>query len=408
VTSRVDVAVLGAGPYGISCAAYLRAAGAETIVLGKPMSFWRQRMPAGMLLRSRRRSSHIADPDGSLSIDAFEAETGRSTPEPIPVEEFIDYALWYQDRVVPDVDAREVLGVLREPEGFRLQLADGAELTAKRVVVAAGLGPFAWRPDPLGKLPSELVSHSADHTSFEPFRGRNVLVVGCGQSALESAALLHEAGAGVELVARASEPVWLVGDPPDRLSDRLWARMLPPTDVGGRLSGWMAAAPDMVRRMPTGVVDWTGKRCIVPAGADWLRPRMGGVRMTTGREVVSAEERDGGIRIRLDDGSARDADHTVLATGWRIDVSRYPFLGESMLRDLELLAGYPVLGAGMESSIPGLHFVGAPASVSFGPIMRFVVGSWYAAPVVARAVTRRRQRPLRLSYRPRHGKVRTG
>jgi hypothetical protein len=406
VTSRADVAVLGAGPYGISCAAYLRAAGAETVVFGEPMSFWRQRMPVGMMLRSRRRSCHIADPDGSLSIDAFETETGRSTGDPMPIEEFIDYALWYQDRVVPDVDSREVLDVLREPEGFRLQLGDGAEMTAKRVVVAAGLGPFAWRPDPLGKLPSELVSHSADHTTFEPFRGRSVLVVGCGQSALESAALLHEAGAGVELVARASEPFWLAPDS-DRLPDRIWARMLPPTDVGGRVSGWLAATPDMVRRMPAGVVDWTGKRCMLPAGADWLRPRLGGVRMTTGREVVSAEERGGGIRVWLDDNTAQDADHVVLGTGWRIDVSRYSFLGDSLLSGLELVAGYPMLRRGMESSIPGLHFVGAPASMNFGPIMRFVVGTWYAAPVAARAVTGRRQRPLRLSYRPRHGKVRT-
>jgi hypothetical protein len=402
---RADVAVIGAGPYGIACATYLRAAGIDPIVFGNPMEFWRERMPAGMMLRSLRRSSHIADPDGSLSLHEFEAATGRSVPEPIPIEAFIDYALWYQGQGAPDIDQRQVLEVLPDSDGFRIRLADGEEMAVRQVVVAAGLGPFARRPDPLGKLPSELVSHSADHPSFEPFRGQRVLVVGCGQSGLESAALLHEAGADVEVLARAPAPVWLAGK--GGLYSRIYARMRPPTDVGGRVSGWLAAAPDMIRRVPAEVATWTGERCLMPMGAGWLIPRLRDVALTNGREVVSAEERNGGIRVRLDDSSDRDADHVVLGTGWRIDVSRYPFLGDSLLSDLELLAGYPVLRRGMESSIPGLHFVGAPASMSFGPIMRFVVGTWYAAPVVARAVTGRRQRPLRLSYRPRHGRVRT-
>jgi pyridine nucleotide-disulfide oxidoreductase len=402
---RADVAVIGAGPYGIACAACLRAAGIDPIVFGKPMEFWRERMPAGMMLRSPRRAAHLADPDGSLSLDEFEAATGRSVPHSVPIEAFIDYALWYQGQVAPDVDQREVLEVLPDSDGFRLRLAEGEEVAVKRVVVAAGLGPFAIRPDPLGKLPSELVSHSADHASFEPFRGQRVLVVGCGQSGLESAALLHEVGADVEVLARAQTPVWLAGK--GGFSSRLYARMTPPTDVGGRVSGWLAATPDVLRRVPTGVATWTGKRCMVPAGAGWLIPRLREVNLTMGREVVSAEQRNGGIRVRLDDGSGREADHVVLGTGWRVDVSRYPFLGHELLSRLERNAGYPILRRGMESSIPGLHFVGAPAGMSFGPIMRFVVGTWYAAPVVARAVTGRRQRPLRFSFRPRHGKVRT-
>jgi hypothetical protein len=406
---RGEVAVIGAGPYGIACAAYLRAAGVDPIVFGKPMVFWQERMPDGMMLRSLRQSSHIADPDGSLSLDEFEAATGRSVPKPIPIEMFIDYALWYQGQVVPDVDQRQVLEVLPDSDGFRLRLADGEEMAVKRVVIAAGLGPFARRPDPLGRLPSELVSHSADHSSFEPFRGQRVLVVGCGQSGLESAALLHEVGADAEVLARAQAVHWLQGKGGlyGRLYHNLYHTMLPPTDVGGRVSGWLAATPDVLRRVPTGLATWTGERCMIPAGAGWLIPRLREVNLTMGREVVSAEERNGGLRVRLDDGSGRDADHVVLSTGWRIDVSRYPFLGDSLLSGLEQIHGYPVLRRGMESSIPGLHFVGAPASMSFGPIMRFVVGTWYAAPVVARAVTGRRQRPLRFSYRPRHGKVRT-
>jgi len=127
--------------------------------------------------------------------------------------------------------------------------------------------------------------------------------------------------------------------------------------------------------------------------------------MTMNRHIKSAEARNGTVRISLDDGSEREVDHAILATGWRIDVARYPFLDRSIVERLEVRNGYPVLGPGLESSIPGLHFVGTAAAMSFGPINRFVVGTWYAAPVVARTASGKRQRPLRLSYRPRRGRL---
>jgi hypothetical protein len=122
------------------------------------------------------------------------------------------------------------------------------------------------------------------------------------------------------------------------------------------------------------------------------------VTFSMGRSVLGAEANGSGVRLNLDDGSTRSVDHVLLGTGYEIDVRRYPFLAGDILDELELGEGRPVLRRGLESSVAGLHFVGAPADASFGPIMRFVVGTWYAAPAVARRVLGRRQPLLSVSY----------
>jgi hypothetical protein len=83
----------------------------------------------------------------------------------------------------------------------------------------------------------------------------------------------------------------------------------------------------------------------------------------------------------------RLVDHALLATGFRVDVSRYSFLSPSLLRKLETVSGFPVLTRGLESSIPGLHFLGKPASWSFGPLLGFVSGAEFASTELTRAIT---------------------
>ena len=168
------------------------------------------------------------------------------------LEEFTDYGAWFQQRVVPDLDRRRVTEVRRGPAGFALGLDDGETVEASHVVVATGTAPFANRPEPLASLPPSLVSHSSDHATLAPFAGRRVAVIGGGQSALESAALLSEAGATVEVLVRADQINWLGDDsrPSASAKRRRIDIPLPPTAVGGRLSGWIAAAPDAFRRVP--------------------------------------------------------------------------------------------------------------------------------------------------------------
>jgi hypothetical protein len=128
-----------------------------------------------------------------------------------------------------------------------------------------------------------------------------------------------------------------------------------------------------------------------------LRDRLADVPLTLARTITGAEVDGDQVRLTLAGGETRTVDHVVLGTGFEVDVRRYAFLDERILARLRVDEGHPVLGSGLESSVPGLHFVGSPAARSFGPIMRFVVGSWYAAPAVVERI-RGRVRPFRPSF----------
>jgi cation diffusion facilitator CzcD-associated flavoprotein CzcO len=389
---ELPTVIVGAGPNGLAAAAHLRVAGIDVRCFGEPLEAWTEHMPAGMLLRSRRRSSHIADPHQELTIDHYERAEDRIVSHPtITREEFVDYGRWFQRRVVPELDTRKVTEVARHDGAFQVTVDGGERVPASRVVVAAGLSPFLNVPAPFDGLPSTVRSHSYEHANLSGFRGLRTTVIGSGQSALESAALLHEAGATVELLARTAAIRWLAEGEPA-------AAPVPPR------IGRIAAAPDVLRRMPGRLQPVISFRCIRPAGASWLRPRLTDVPLSLGRTVVDAKVLDGVVELSLDDGSSRTVDRVFLGTGYRIDVRRYAFLAADLLAELDLVEGYPVLSAGLESSVRGLHFMGAPAAYSFGPIMRFVVGSWYSAPAVARRAADRRQPPVSFAF-PRPARV---
>ena len=205
-----EVIVIGAGPYGLAAAAHLAERGVATQVFGEPMSSWRHNMPQGMKLRSPWGATHIPDPHGELSLDAFVAARGLSRREPLPLETFIDYGMWFQRAAVPDIDTRMILRLEPAGDGFRAETMDGAHVHARRVVVATGFARQAFRPEAFAEVPAELASHASEHDDLGVFHGRRVAVIGRGQSACESAALLHEAGAEVELICR-GDVRWLGG-----------------------------------------------------------------------------------------------------------------------------------------------------------------------------------------------------
>jgi FAD-dependent urate hydroxylase len=393
----MTVVVLGAGPMGLGVAAHLHAEGLPHRIFGRTLGFWHEHMPHDMLLRSRARASSIAEPSRRLRIEDWAAAVGRPLGLPVTIGEFLEYGAWFQERAVPEVDERFVERVeLLDDHDFGVTLDDGTSLEASRVVVGAGLEPFARRPAPFDALPASLCSHTVDHTGFEQFAGRSVAIVGSGQSALETAALVVEAGAQTEVIARSPRIVWL-GDVRIQRPPTLRERMLPPTDVGGRVTGWTAAIPDVYRLLPVSQRTPFARRCSPPAGAGWLRERLADVPLTLGRSILSAAVEGNQVRLELDGGETRSVDHVVLGTGFEVDVRRYPFLDPGIVSRLRLELGHPVLGRGLESSVPGLHFVGSPAARSFGPIMRFVVGSWFAAPAVTDRI-RGRFRPFRRSF----------
>ncbi len=394
------VVIVGAGPYGLAAAAHLAHAGVDIRCFGEPLGFWKHHMPNGMVLRSRLRSSSIADPKRALTLARYGQATGKVVDRPdIGLKQFIDYGHWFQHQAIPEVDRRRVTSISRGDGCFDIVLADGETLAAAAVVVAAGLSPFPIRPRQFAACPPALVSHACDHADLGAFGGKPVIVIGAGQSALESAALLSERGASVELVARSSAIRWLPTDDGSAApARRRIAVPPPPTDGGGRLTGWLAATPDVFRRAPERMRSWTTTRCLLPAGAGALRPRMHEVRLSLERYVVRAEADRGKVRLVLNDNSERLSDHVLLGTGYAIDVLRYPFISAGLASEIRILDGYPLLGPGLESSVPGLHFLGAPAALSFGPINRFVVGTWYAAPALTRRILGRAQRPLSFSF----------
>jgi len=386
-----DVVVLGAGPYGLAAGAHLRSVkGLDVRVFGEPMSFWDHNMPVGMFLRSNWSATQIADPVDALTLEAFMNAGGKQMSQPVPIEGFIAYGKWYQTRALPDLDRRKIVRVETNSSGFRTTLADGETLHSRRVVIAAGIGSFARRPPEYKELPPELASHSSEHKNFDRFAGKQLLVIGGGQSALESAALLHESGAEVEVIARTHRIHWLQGWASKTLHHGLgtFVRHLlyAPTDVGPAGISQLMVRPDLLRLLPRALQDKLRKRSVRPAGARWLVDRLKNVPIRLGRSVTSISVVGDRVRVRLDDGSERTVHHILLGTGYRVDVSKYDFLSPEVVKGIRRVNGYPILQPGLETSLKGLHILGAPAVWSFGPLMQFVSGARYASRSLTRHI----------------------
>jgi FAD-dependent urate hydroxylase len=396
--THCDVAIIGAGPYGLSAAAHLRlVTGLDLCVFGEPMSFWDRHMPAGMLLRSAWSATEIADPARSLTLEAYQTASGNHLSAPVPLDRFVDYGLWYQRQAVPDLDQRRVARVESNPRGFCLTLADGSAVISRRVVIAVGIGSFAWIPPEFRSLPSSLASHSSEHCDLRKFAGKAVLVVGSGQSALESGALLHEGGADVEIIGRSRRIHWLQGRLSHTLhygAGTLTKRLLyAPTDVGPAGISQLMARPNLLRRLPRALQDLLRKRSVRPAGARWLVQRLRSVPIRLNASIASADLAGDRVKVRLGNGNERIVDYVLCGTGYHIDISKYEFLAPELLNSIRQYNGYPQLGEGLETSVPGLHILGAPAAWSFGPLMQFVSGTRYAAPALAHQIAGRAWRP---------------
>ncbi|MES1260469.1 MAG: FAD-dependent oxidoreductase [Acidobacteriota bacterium] len=374
-----DVVVIGAGPYGLSAAAHLNAKNLGVRVFGEPMTFWADQMPEGMLLRSPRAASNLSDPSSRWTLDAFERAVNRPPAAPVPLRTFVEYGRWFRRQLGDVVDPGPVVRVARDGARFRLTLGSGSTLTSRRVVVAAGIGPFRRKPPVFGALPPELASHCYEGRAIASLAGRRIAVIGAGQSALESAALLREAGSPVEIIAKRPALRW-IGQHPwlhrlGPLSDLLYSKY----DVGPAAISRVVANPGLVAHLPLALRDKLRTRAVRPAGSAWLPARLTAVTVTTGRSVQTAAAVGGEVRLTLDDGTERRVDHVLMGTGYEADISRYTFLAPELLADIRRLGGYPALDPGFNSSVPGLHFLGATAARSFGPLLYFVAGTAFAS-----------------------------
>ncbi|MEU2561833.1 FAD-dependent oxidoreductase [Streptomyces longispororuber] len=392
---KEPVAVIGAGPYGLSTAAHLRARGIPVRVFGDPMVSWRSHMPAGMLLKSTPAASTIDAPQPGHTLADYCADAGIPRlvrdEDIIPVETFVAYGRWFQERLVPGLERVGVVSVDRgEAGGFELKLDSGEQFTARAVVVASGLTGLARVPPvlaaavPEGPSPAGPLSHSAQHHDLTRYADTDLLVVGAGQSALETAVLAAEAGARVRVVARGRGAVGF-GAPPWRQP-----RLRPESPFGRAWSLYaLSYHADLYRHLPPATRHHLTRHVLGPLGAWWLRERFGrAVEAYEVRRFARARTEDGRpvLTVETLGGRTRElvADHVVAATGYRVDLAALSFLGHGLRARMAVSRGTPRLGAGYASSVPGLYFTGMLAGSSYGPLMRFVCGTEFASPRLAR------------------------
>ncbi len=394
MSEPVDVAIVGAGPYGLSVAAHLRAAGLSCRQFGLPMRLWREAMPRGMYLKSQGFASNLSDPEGTHTLEAFCHKTGHpyaSYGLPVSLDNFISYGQWFADELAPGLEEVLVTEVARHGDGYAVTLATGETVRASNVVVAAGVEHFARMPRRYADLPDALCTHASAHTDLSTFAGQRVVVVGAGQSALESAALLHESGAEVQIVARASRVRWN-GEPLDPERPLPQRMREPESGLGSGWSTWFYSRhPEIFRHLPERTRIYRARTALGPAGASWLRCRVEDqFPVLTGHAVRSATATGSGDAVRLGlvtrDGSAKEleADHVIAATGYRPDLSRLTFLDDGLRSGLRTVAGTPAVDRDYQTSAPGLYVVGPGVAPTFGPVMRFVYGADHAARTVGR------------------------
>jgi len=378
------IAVIGAGPYGLALAAQLRAAHVDFVLFGKPMSFWREHVPIGTHLLTDLQSCSFLYSGSALDCEAYERSLNASLSRPLRADEFAEYGLWFQRTVCPNLDKRMVVHAAREDRGFAIRLDDGGTITSDHLILAIGLKAFAHRPPEFAGISPQFVSHTSDLYEPQCFRGRKLAIVGRGQSAVDCAALLAEAGAEVEVLARSGTKSW--ADGASRNPVPVPIRELDAYKRVRAAAGAVLRQPDVFRRLPVRLRDYLLTRVLVPIFSIDLIPRLGKVRLTAGRSVIDVEAEGNRVELRLDDGTARTVDHVVLGTGYRIDVDAIGFLDAELRGAIARRDGYPELNRNMESSLPRLYFAGAPAAWNFGPLMWFVRGAPWAAQRISRTL----------------------
>ena len=395
-TPNPTVCIIGAGPYGVAIAAHLQFIGINFRIFGYSMHRWMYQMPKNMFLKSEGCASSISDPTGHHTLARYCSNEGLPFSEygmPVSRGVFTRYALSFQQKLVPNVEDVMVTAISKLRDGFELRLNTGETLDAGKVIVATGMDYMAYIPEQLARLPVELRSHSADCHDLSGFKGAEVVVVGGGQSALETAAMLREEGASVSLFVRKTGLEW--NPVPSKVRRSIYYRFRNPrTRLGDGLQLWVYDKvpgifhyfPQRVRLAKVGTV-------LGPAGAWWLKDRVvGRLPILLGHHLCGAEVRGGRVALQVTDQKEQHldifADHVVAGTGYRFNIQNLPFLSQSLKSQLRQEQQSPLLSSNFESNVPGLYFAGLSSANSFGPAMRFLVGASFTARRIASHLAR--------------------
>ena len=385
----VPVAIIGAGPYGLSLAAHLRARGIRYRIFGRPMQMWRDRMPRDMHLKSEPFACDLYEPSRRFTLRHYCAEQGLPyKPIGLPVSRkvFCDYALAFQKRFVPDVDERDVVGLRRVGAGpaavFVLELEDGTVSRSANVVLAVGISHYPHLPESLLSIPPGMLSHSSAVAHPDRFAGRRVAVIGGGSSAIDSAIMLASCGCETHVLTR-REALSFHSAPKRR---GLRRRLRHPMSTVG--PGWRGVLctrlPDLFHAMPVAFRLEKTRKFLGPAPCWFTRtPFEQSVRLHAGvRDLAGEATADGKTRLRYTSNgepATLEVDHVVAATGYRADLDRLTFIEPALRASIACEANTPTLSHHFESSVPGLFFTGVSASNAFGPMLRFACGAGFAA-----------------------------
>ncbi|MDT8870880.1 NAD(P)-binding domain-containing protein [Komagataeibacter rhaeticus] len=220
------------------------------------MAFWRDHVPDELRLKAEGFAMNLFDPKQRFTLRQFCAERGypyAHTGVPIPAHVFREYGEAFQKAHVPRIQTDRVTGLSRMADGFALELENGGRVTARRVVMAIGIGDFAHVPPPCTAChPNGSTIHLMKPPS-PASRAGGVAVIGAGSSAVDTACFLHEVGAETFICTRRPR-IW-INHPPRTLPPLklLLTRIRKP--LSGLGTGWRSRMacdlPDVFHMLPS-------------------------------------------------------------------------------------------------------------------------------------------------------------
>jgi thioredoxin reductase len=373
---ETDLLVIGAGPFGLAIAAQASHLGIEHLVVGRPMEFWRKNMPAGMYLRSAC-DLHL-DPLNIHTIDKFLDERRQTAAdvEPLSLEFYLSYAEWFQKqkRITPLPLHIERVDFVNDR--FSATTADGDTIHARNVVIAPGFTHFTNIPAELNSRLPRFV-HTCDFVDFSNARGKRFLVIGGRQSAFEWAALLVEAGArAIYITHRHDSPAFAVAD---------WSWVNPMVEAIGDNPAWFRNLSQAEKDKVNHRLWAEGRLKVEP----WLESRLNTdcVHVLPQTEVVTCVENGSELNVTLSNGETITCGEIILATGYKVDITRLPILAAGNILDhLETRNGFPVLDDHFQTSIKGLFITSMPATQDFGPFFGFTISVRVSARLICAAI----------------------
>ena len=380
--TSTDLLIIGAGPFGLSLAAYAQEMGIRHVAVGAPMGFWKANMPSGMYLRSGCDWS--LDPAEVHTISAYLKTLGKTCRdvEPLSRDFYLDYAGWFQqEKGLRSLDVT-VRSLHTEGRDLVAVTEGGKRIRSRFVVLAIGFGNFANVPRELETLfPPDHFDHTSGLVDFSRLKDRRVLIIGGRQSAFEWAALMREAGvAVVHLSFRHDTPAFATSD---------WRWVSPIVDRLADDPGWYRRlSADEKQQLDQRF--WSeGRLKLEP----WLAGRIEhpNIKLHPRTQVTGTKPGNSGIDVALDSGDVLTVDHVVFATGYKVDLARVPFLANGLLPSVTVQDGFPVLDQHFQTSVPGLYITSLAATRDFGSFLAFTVSVRAQAKVICRDIAQARR-----------------